>query len=224
MSSYFAFPASDALSTSSLTLMENFEKGVRDPQGKLFVQVAQLFTDEIVDALLLNIVRSADANDTGAKVLQQFAGVIKSTVHGLIKQVLGKMSNDELRPLAAYMREHRLTLNEGGREVDYISFPIPDDFRARFSAVLEKGTQGEKVNAELLPCMERFSEMAHQSFYEDSMKSIKLGFIGRKVADVGGAAIRKGSQSAIRHLVPSLEGEQLQQFCEYFRTMLVTKD
>lgn len=221
MSSYFAFPASAALSASSLTLMENFEKGVREPQSKLFVDVAQRFTDEIIDALLLNIVSAADEHDTGAKVLKQFAGVIKSTVNGLIKQVLGKMSNDELRPLAGYMREHRLTLTQNGQEADYIAFAIPDEFHDRFAAVLERGKAGEKVNSELLPCMERFSEMAYQSFYDDAMKTIKLGFIGRKVADVGGAAIRKGSQSATRHLVPTLEGEHLQQFSEYFRGMLI---
>ncbi|MFN3587275.1 MAG: hypothetical protein ACK4UT_07210 [Moraxellaceae bacterium] len=92
MTCYFAFPASDRLRDTSLLLLENFEQGVKAPQNKLFVEVAQLFADEVVDVLLLNMVRSAEAGHSGAKVLESFAGLIKSTVHGLIRQVLGKMA------------------------------------------------------------------------------------------------------------------------------------
>lgn len=222
MTCYFAFQASDTLRDSSLSLMENFEQGVREPQSALFVKVAQLFTDEIVGALLLNIVQAAESNHSGAKVLEQFASVIKSTVHSLIKQVLGKMNNEELRPLSSYIKQRRLTLTVDGQTADYIAFPMPADFHARFRAVLEKGARGEKSEAEMLACMEKFTEMAHQSFYDDSLKLIKLGFIGRKVADVGGAAIRKGSQAASKRLIPALEGSELKDFSAYFLKMLIT--
>ncbi|MDQ8038481.1 MAG: hypothetical protein REI12_13740 [Pedobacter sp.] len=222
MASYFAFPASDRLRDGSLTLLENFEQGVREPQSRLFVEVGQIFTDEIVDALLLNIVRSAENNHSGAKILEQFAGLIKSTVHALIKQVLGKMSNDELRPLAGYMRKRRLTLTQNGQEKDYIAFELPADFHARFRAVLEKCAQGENLQPELLACMEIFTEKAHTAFYDESLGAIKLGFIGRKMADVGGAALRKGSQAATKRLIPDLKGEELKEFSSYFLLMLVS--
>lgn len=222
MATYFAFPASDRLRDGSLTLLDNFEKGAREPQSRLFVEVGQIFTDEIVDALLLNIVRSAEKAHSGAKILEQFASLIKSTVHALIKQVLGKMSNEELRPLAGYMRQRRLTLTQGGTEKDYIAFILPADFHARFRAVLEQGARGESNTSELLACMEIFTEKAHTAFYDESLGAIKLGFIGRKMADVGGSALRKGSQAATRRLIPDLQGEELKQFCAYFLLMLIT--
>ncbi len=222
MATFFAFAASDRLSTGSLTLLENFEKGVREPQSRLFVEVGQLFTDEIVDTLLLNIVRSAENNHSGAKVLEQFAGLIKSTVHALIRQVLGKMSNAELSPLAGYMRQRRLTLTIDGQEKDFIAIPLPADFHQRFRRVLESGANGEKNAAELLACMEIFSDKAHTAFYDESLGAIKLGFIGRKMADVGGVALRKGAQAATRRLIPELDGEELKQFCAYFLLMLIS--
>jgi len=222
MASYFAFPASDRLRDGSLTLLDNFENGVREPQSRLFVEVGQIFTDEIVDALLLNIVRSAERAHSGAKILEQFAGLIKSTVHALIKQVLGKMSNEELRPLAGYMRQRRLTITQDGKEKDYIAFILPADFHTRFRAVLEQGARGQSNTAELLACMEIFTEKAHTAFYDESLGAIKLGFIGRKMADVGGSALRKGSQAATRRLIPDLQGDELKQFCAYFLLMLIT--
>ncbi|MDP2226477.1 MAG: hypothetical protein Q8J78_03260 [Moraxellaceae bacterium] len=222
MTCYFAFPASDHLRDSSLTLLENFERGVKAPQNKLFIEVAQRFSDEIVDRLLLDIVRGAEANHSGAKVLEGFAGIIKSTVHGLIRQVLGKMSNDELAPLSAVIRERRLTLTQEGVEKDYIAFVMPPAFHARFKAVLEQGARGERNPAELQACMTEFSEMAHTAFYDDSVKPLKLGFIGRKVVDMGGAAIRKGSQASTRRLVPDMQGQELKDFSAYFLGFLIT--
>lgn len=222
MTTYFAFRASKELSESSLTLMENFERGVAAPQSALFVKVAQLFSDEIVDTLLLNIVRASGPGHSHAHTLESFAGIIKSTVHTLIKQVLGKMSNEELRPLSGYIRQRRLPLTVNGETHDYVAFVMPADFHARFRAVLEQGARGEKNAEELLACMEIFHEMAFTAFYDESLRQIKLGFIGRKVADMGGTAIRKGSQSASRRTIPHLEGEELKRFAQYFLGMLIT--
>lgn len=221
MPCYFAFPATHALRDDSLLLLENFERGAVEPQSALFVRVAQEYADEIVDVLLLDIVRSAEQGHSGARMLEQFAGLIKSTVHALIRQVLGRMDNAELRPLAGYIRERRLTLTRDGRERDYISFPVSREFHDRFRKVLEAGSRGERHPEELEACMLQFSELAHTAFYDDAVRQLKLGFIGRKVVDVGGAAMIKGSRSATRHLVPAMEGEELRQFSAYFLGFLI---
>lgn len=224
MTCYFAFPASDRLRDTSLLLLENFEQGVKAPQNKLFVEVAQLFADEVVDVLLLNMVRSAEAGHSGAKVLESFAGLIKSTVHGLIRQVLGKMANEELAPLSSIIRQRRLTLTRNGVERDYIAFPMPADFHARLRQVMEKGARGERDPEELGACMSQFSDMAITAFYDDSVRPLKLGYIGRKVVDMGGAAIRKGSQASTRRLVPEMQGQELKDYSTYFLNFLITDE
>lgn len=221
MTCYFAFPSSDDLRDSSLTLLENFERGVKEPQNALFIRVAQLFADEVVDMLLLNLVRGSESSHSSASVIESFAGLIKTTVHGLIKQLLSKMNNDELRPLAEVIRERRLTLVREGEEKDFICFVMSPDFHARFRKVLERGMRGEQDSAELLACMESFSEQSLKAFYDDSIKPLKLGFIGRKLTDVGGAAMRKGAESANKRLIPSLKDQELIDFSTYFNSMLI---
>lgn len=221
MTCYFAFPSSDALRDSSLTLLENFERGVKEPQSTLFVRVAQLFADEVVDMLLLNLVRGSESSHSSAGVIEGFAGLIKTTVHGLIKQLLSKMDNEELRPLASVINDRRLTLSQDGVEKDFICFAMDPDFHARFRRVLVKGMNGEQDSSELLACMESFSEQAHEAFYQESVRPLKLGFVGRKLTEVGGAAMRKGAVSANRRLIPALKGQELIDFCTYFSGMLI---
>lgn len=221
MTTYFAFRASEDLSQSSHQLMENFDKKVREPQNVLFVKVAQLFADEIVDTLLLNLVRNS-SNASHASSLESFAGIIKSTVNTLIKQVLGKMSNDELHPLSDYIRKRRLALTLNGETHDHIVFETPADWHARFTAVLQKGAEGVLDKDEMMACMDIFHELALTAFYDESLSQIKLGFIGRKVAEMGGAAIRKGSHSMTHRTIPHMHGDDLRHFSQYFLSMLVT--
>jgi len=119
------------------------------------------------------------------------------------------------------IRSRRLTLTRGGVTTDYISFEMPADFHADLRAVLEAGMRGEKNSAHMTDLMLRFSDMSHQAFYDDSVAPLKLGFIGRKMVEVGGTAIKKGSHSSTKSLVSALEGQELIDFSTYFHAFLI---
>lgn len=220
MTGYFAFPASPELESASHQLLDNFEKGVKEPQNTLFIRVAQLYSDEIVDALLLNLVHAPESSGTAAKVLDKFAGLIKGTVHALIRQVLGKLDNKEMQPLSSIIRDRRIRLVHEGVERDHISFPMPADFFTEFRSVMAAGANGERQSERMTAAMLKFADLSFHYFYEESTKPLKLGFVARKMVDVGGAAISKGSHSAIKSLIPGMNEAELKAFAAYFGTML----
>ena len=67
----------------------------------------------------------------------------------------------------------------------------------------------------------QFSRIAHQHFYVESMHSLKLGMIARKLVDIGGVGIEKASEAAIRKLVPALNAEELLGFVEYLEPLYI---
>lgn len=222
MTTYFAFRASPELIQSSHVLMQNFDDGAAAPQSELFVTVSRLFADEVVDVLLLNLVHAADSEHGG--VLTGAANLIKGTVNMLIRQVLGHMDNDELRPQADYIRERRMTLPWADGTADCVAFAMPADVHERFRRVLERALQGDKDEPELQACMELFVELACTAFYDEALERLRLGYFGRKTASVGGTVIRKGGRSAIRRLVTHLEGDDLKRCADYLLTLLVTAE
>ena len=121
------------------------------------------------------------------------ASLIKGTVHTLIKQVLSKLDNKELQPVAAYVSTRRTILKDGAGERDYISFDLSDADFARFDAVWSANAAGQIDKTALNEVMLRFSTLAIAAFYEDSAKALKLGFIARNLFNVGHSAISKGS-------------------------------
>ena len=226
MSKLFAFAASHALQEDFQAVIAAYADGniPKAPQSARIVQLAQRYADEIVDALLLNLLNGAEAGSAAPKALETVASLIKGTVHTLIRQVLSKLDNRELQPVAAYVATRRTILKDaaGGEsgERDYISFDLSDADFARFDAVWSANAAGQLDKTALNATMLRFSTLAIAAFYEDSAKALKLGFIARNLFNVGHSAIGKGSQVAINRLIPALREKETRDFAAYFHGML----
>ncbi len=223
MSLYFAFPAGDRLQQDSVQLLANFEQDHPAAQSDLFVKVANGFADVVIQTLLLNMVQNMEGGHLAARIMEKLAGVIKATVHVLIRQTLHKRSNEELLPLLAFVKSRRLVRSEDGQDRDYICFPLPVDLASRFEHVFHRIDQGhvEEERMALRDAMLSFSELAHYHFYDEPTQILELGFIARKAAAVGGSSIQSGSQSSIRQIFSQLKEQEIIDFVSYFRTMFI---
>lgn len=222
MTFLFAFQASKKLTEEFNEVLNAFANGIpTQPQAGAVVSLAQRYADEIVDALVVNLMKGSSPSSSAPKVLETVANVIKGTSHTLVRQVLAKMSNAELQPLTTYIAARRTQHMVKGTLCDFISFDLAKaDYDLLKQAWADAAAEGTN-QAAMTKAMLRFSELAIQAFYQESAQAVKLGFIARNVFAVGEAAIRKGSQAAIRRLVPALKPEELKAFGQYFGDMLM---
>jgi hypothetical protein len=222
MTFLFAFPASKILTQEFNEVLNAFTNGLpAQPQARAVVSLAQRYADEIVDALVLNLMNGSSPSSGAPKVLETVASVIKGTSHTLIKQVLAKMSNAELQPLTSYIANRRTQHTVNGLTRDYISFELShNDYSLLKQAWSNAAEEGNNQTA-MTESMLRFSELAVQAFYVESAQAVKLGFIARNVFAVGETAIGKGSQAAISRLIPALKPPELKAFGRYFGDMLM---
>ncbi len=218
MATYYAIPCPDGLRENFAKLVHNFEQGVTEPQNQLLIAVANDYTDKVIEVMILGNSELLDQTSIAAKVLNNVASVIKATAHTLIKQVLHKMKNQEMAPLAAQIRARKLIL----ADQEYISFPVPSDLAQRYRHSFIAIRQGDiSARPQLMEAMLEFSTLANHYFYVESIRPLKLGLITRKIADLGGVTINKASQAAIKKLIPSLNIEELQGFVDYLEPFFV---
>lgn len=222
MAFLFAFPASKTLTQEFNEVLNAFANGIpAQPQASAVVSLAQRYADEIVDALVVNLMKGSSPSTSTPKVLGTVASVIKGTSHTLVRQVLAKMTNAELQPLTSYIAARRTQHMVKGILRDFISFDLTKaDYDSLKQTWAEAAAEGSN-NAAMTEAMLRFSELAIQAFYNESAQAVKLGFIARNVFAVGETAIRKGSHAAIGHLVPALKPDELKAFGRYFGDMLM---
>jgi hypothetical protein len=217
MATYYAIPCPSELRQNFDLLIAHFEQKVPQPQNELLIKVANDYTDKIIEVMVLGNSQMMDQESFSAKVLNNVATVIKATAHTLIKQVLHKMKNEEMAPLTQQIRARKLVING----MDCISFPVPDSLAASYRNAFEQIKQGNQVREQLMHAMLEFSLLANHYFYTESIKPLKLGFVTRKVADLGGVTINKASQAAIKKLVPQLNIDELKEFVAYLEPFFV---
>jgi hypothetical protein len=224
MTAYFGFEPSEGLKNDIQTILANLAKKAPEPQYHLSSEISKVFTDEVIDNLLLNLVgvMQNHGDGEGGGLLKFLGGFLKTVMHGALKVMLGKCDNAEVNKRSDFLRMRLLQLpNDKTR----LGFEIPQEVYNHFQhcfTEIEAGN-GKQFTEELIKTMLTFTDLSLVHFFDDFINGLNLGMINRKMASVTRSGTHKESQSTIKKLIPSLSDAQLRDFSAYFKAMLVER-
>ena len=211
---FFGFIPSAELLTSIQTGQE--KKNSSEPLYPLRDKTALLINDEIIDGILTELIRRfppSDKRDTAEKL----AGYIKSTVAVLLKQLMGKSSNDVVKQSIEFS-EKSLFKDAAG------NFRVGETLDANLVTNLKNSyaeiKAGNDVNkAALAELYKQFADATVHHFMNDFNKTLDLGLIKRKAADFGSTAVIKAVHIAVDKIIPNLNKDELSVLAEYHDTL-----
>ncbi|ENU20128.1 hypothetical protein F994_01184 [Acinetobacter bohemicus ANC 3994] len=211
---FFGFIPSAELLTSIQTGQE--KKNSSEPLYPLRDKTALLINDEIIDGILTELIRRfppSDKRDTAEKL----AGYIKSTVAVLLKQLMGKSSNDVVKQSIDFS-EKSLFKDAAG------NFRVGETLDANLVTNLKNSyaeiKAGNDVNkAALAELYKQFADATVHHFMNDFNKTLDLGLIKRKAADFGSTAVIKAVHIAVDKIIPNLNKDELLVLAEYHDTL-----
>ena len=211
---FFGFIPSAELLTSIQTGQE--KKNSSEPLYPLRDKTALLINDEIIDGILTEPIRRfppSDKRDTAEKL----AGYIKSTVAVLLKQLMGKSSNDVVKQSIEFS-EKSLFKDAAG------NFRVGETLDANLVTNLKNSyaeiKAGNDVNkAALAELYKQFADATVHHFMNDFNKTLDLGLIKRKAADFGSTAVIKAVHIAVDKIIPNLNKDELLVLAEYHDTL-----
>lgn len=221
MTAYYAFRLSDALRKDIHTIFTALDNPSAGPQYEGYAKASNAVADSIIQVLLLDLVDalSDHGHGEGAGLLHSLAGVIKGTVHVLIRQMIGKSPNAELKEYARYLHDRTLLID--GQEL--FAFPLPEDLYQRFEqafADIHAGN-GEAHREQLRHLMNEFVDLAISYYFDEFTSKFKLGFILRKANDIGRATLVKACHATMNNLFPKLSQHELKLFADYFQSKMM---
>lgn len=221
MPTYFAIALAEPVQQHVDELLRNLDTGVSAPQHDLHTRASIELSDEILRVCVEEMIArfQAGGEGEGAGILHTLLGILKSTSHMLIRQLLGKTGNDDVNRMAQYLRDRRLVLN--GQVL--CGFEMPADLAARFErafAAIAAG-EGEALRGDIQQAMIAFADLALARYFDDFTAPMNLGFIKRKAADLGRATISKGMHVAVNKLFPTLRQKELRIWADYFSAQFV---
>lgn len=211
---FFGFIPSEELLNTIQTAQQ--KKNSSEPLYPLRDKTALLINDEIIDAILTTLVRrfpASDKRDTAEKL----AGYIKSTVAVLLKQLLGKADNSVVQQSIAFSERSIFTDAQGQTRIgETLDANLVANLKHNYAEILA----GNDVNkAALADLYKQFADATVRHFMTDFNKTLDLGMIKRKAADLCGSAVTKAVHIAIDKIIPNLTKEELLAFAEYHDTL-----
>jgi hypothetical protein len=214
--SYFGFIPSESLLKNIQTGIE--KKNSNEPLYPLRDQTALAINDEIIDAILVELVRRFPPSDK-RETAEKLAGYIKSTVSVLLKQLLGKSSNDVVRQSIDFSEKSLFKDPDGNYR---IGATLPDSLVTNLKNSFAEVRAGNDINrAVLTEQYKQFGEAAVRHFMNDFNKTLDLGMIKRKASDIASSAVIKAVHIAIDKLIPNFTKEELLAAAEYHDTLFI---
>lgn len=211
---FFGFVPSEELLKNIQTGIE--KKNSNEPLYPLRDQTALLINEEIIDTLLIELVRrfpASDKRDTAEKL----AGYVKSTVAVLLKQLLSKADNDVVRQSVEFSERSLFKDPQGQFRVGVnLDSSLVTNLKNSFAEVQANGDVNRAVLSEQF---KQFSDSTINHFMRDFNKTLDLGMIKRKAADIGASAVGKAVHMAIDKLIPNLNKDEITAVAEYYDTL-----
>ena len=213
---FFGFVPSEELLKNIQTGIE--KKNSNEPLYPLRDQTALLINNEIIDALLVELVRRFPASDK-RETAEKLAGYIKSTVAMLLKQLLSKAENDVVRQSIEFSEKSLFEDTEAQNRVGVnLDENLVSNHKTSFAAIRE----GNEIDRGVLSQQyKQFADATIAHFMKDFNKTLDLGMIKRKASELGAAAVTKATHMAIDKLIPNLNEAEILAVAEYHDTLFV---
>lgn len=219
MTSYFGILPSATLSQDIQLAQANRDS--KEPQYPLRDKISLQLTDELIDTMLVHLVQQfppSDKRDTTEELAQK----IRSIVSTLMKQLLGKTSNDQVLESLAFMEKSLFTDNEGKQRIGAV---LPDnlviEMKKSFAEVA--AGNGKEQRDALTQQFKSFADVLIHHFMTEYNKTLGLGMVKRGVASVATSAVETAVHIVIKKLIPSLSQIELEVFTKHFDQLLVQK-
>ena len=219
MTSYFGILPSATLSQDIQLAQANRDS--KEPQYPLRDKISLQLTDELIDTMLVHLVQQfppSDKRDTTEELAQK----IRSIVSTLMKQLLGKTSNDQVLESLAFMEKSLFTDNEGKQRIGAV---LPDnlviEMKKSFAEVA--AGNGKEQRDALTQQFKSFADVLTLHFMTEYDETLGLGMVKRGVASVATSAVETAVHIVIKKLIPSLSQAELDVFTKHFDQLLVQK-
>lgn len=219
MTSYFGILPSATLSQDIQLAQAN--RNSKEPQYPLRDKISLQLTDELIDTMLVHLVQQfppSDKRDTTEELAQK----IRSIVSTLMKQLLGKTSNDQVLESLAFMEKSLFIDNDGKQRIGTV---LPDslvnDMKKSFAEVA--AGNGKEQRDALTQQFKTFADALIQHFMTEYNKTLGLGMVKRGVASVATSGVETAVHIVIKKLIPSLSQVELEVFTKHFDQLLVQK-
>lgn len=219
---YSAFAASAELYDITQRFLANMASGVAEPQAPVAIELLHRFMDEVLDSYFLRPMELIKLNNMGQKIVSAGVTAIRKTSKVAISKILGKLSNEDIKPLADYIASILFPAEPGSKHAAYIAVPLSPALDQRLSAAIANGRANgpHTVTDEFAEALCELIDESVVQYFEKPVSLMKLGFIMEKFARVAMESGRGASQTVVRKVARTMNEKELLSFYKFAESIV----
>jgi hypothetical protein len=222
MTAYFGFTPSETLKNNIELAFKQAIDLTGEPLYIIRDKVSLGITDELIDAALSQLAQILPPSDK-KETMEKLSSFIRSTMKTLMKQLLGKDSNEKVLKSISY-----LTLSTHTKEGQFkVGCQMDDHLITKLKGLYAKVQVEENTTAtrqELIIVQKQMADLCIKHFITDFCESLDLGFFKRNAMGLAQAATTKAVHFAIHKLIPNLNPVELTLYAQHYDSLLYLAD
>lgn len=211
MPTFFGFIPSETLLNDIQYALDHRKDS--EPLYPIRDKIALKMVDEILQNVLADLLQKFPASDK-KETAEKLMGYVKATVSALLKTLLGKADNAQVQKSIDFLEGSLFKDAQGNQR---IGTALPADLVASikesFASLLNDGDH-RALRMSLKEHYKQFSDLMILHFLINFTKTLDLGMIKRKAADLGASGVTKAVHMAIDKLFPTLNKDELKVLAE----------
>lgn len=219
MTTYVALPLEDNYLKPSLEIVKQLNNPKSRPQADNTVATTRILIDHMFELTVDGLIEQVELKPFAHTIVHQVSTLVHKAVNALVKRVIGKLANYELKPLVEYFKS--LEIEHEGKI--YLGFQLEnriEDLIASCIKHLENGNI-DASKEELIIVLEDVIENTLEIFLLDAMSKVRLGMIARKIVDLTHTTIHKAVPPALHKIVDHMDHSQLEQLKDFLLQYLI---
>ena len=223
---YLGFGASPELYELNNQFRDAVDNGCSDKErSERLYKLISKFIDECLDQYFLSPVERVKLNKVGQKIVSGGVSAMKKTLHVTFKQIIKKLSREDIDKLAAYINDMLMPLRESKTYPTYVAVGISDDLRHRLASAVDEGkSKGvDTASKEYAEALCELVDVAVECYMGKPLQMIGLGRIMNKVATVAIETVRGAAQTVIRKVIPAMSDGEILRFFEFSESIIYPK-
>ncbi len=172
--------------------------------------------DELIDNALMTLVKVMEP-PSRKQTAEKMVNMIKSTQNTLMRQVLGKASNEEaLKSLPFLQKLAHMGAGNTPRVGVIIDSEVTANTKTVFAKLINDNQDNDAIRKELIGAFKTLTEQVTRGILGDFIKTLPIGMFKRTTADLAIVAIIKAVNMGASQILPGLNTDELTRMVKHF--------
>ncbi len=209
MTTFIAIPLEDNYLKPSVEIAKQLNNPKARPQADNTVETSRILIDHMFALTVDGLIEQVELKPFAHSIVHQVSTLVQKAIHIMVKKVVGKLDNRELKPLVEYYKAQEI---EHQGKI-YLGFQIDSRIETLIASCIQHLENGniDASKKELIIVLEDIIENTLNIFLLEAMGKVRLGLIARKVVDLTHATIDKAVPPALHKIVNHMDHSQLEQ-------------